>query len=154
MPSLPYIQRPEIKLQGLSDYVFLDDEKALNEESLKDAVEGVSTFDRQGMFRRRYWYDESDGALKEQTVFVENYAESTLCTPTQLSSSIDTLGTNAATCCSLACSPRQLWTRLRTAQKRAAVSQSAPAFTTASFITEDSEASACWVRLGPWCRIP
>jgi len=72
--SLPYIQRPEIKLQGLADYVFLDDEKALNEESLKNVVEGVSAFDRQGIFRRRYWYNESDGTIEEQTVFVENYA--------------------------------------------------------------------------------
>lgn len=71
-PNKPYVRRPEIKLDGLSDYQFLDDEKALDGE-LPHAVEGTSEFNRRGMFRRRYWY-EDNGTLAEQTLFVENYA--------------------------------------------------------------------------------
>lgn len=72
-PTLPFLNRPEIKLEGLSDYELLDDEKALASESAL-SVGGTSNFDRQGVFRRRYWYDEGNGALQEQTLFVESYA--------------------------------------------------------------------------------
>ena len=71
--TLPFVQRPQIELQGLSDYVFLDDEKALDADGVSGVL-GVSEIPhsgRQGVFRRRYWY-EGD-VLKQQTLFVEKY---------------------------------------------------------------------------------
>ena len=74
-PTQPFLNRPEIKLEGLSDYALLDDEKALDDEITAGKiaqVDGVSAFDRKGMFRRRFWYE--DEQLKQQTLFVEDFA--------------------------------------------------------------------------------
>ena len=59
-PTLPFVQRPEIKLDGLVDYVYLDDEHAMSSEMSASEVDGVSAFDRRGMFRQilekeKYW---------------------------------------------------------------------------------------------------
>lgn len=72
-PTVPFLNRPEIKLEGLSDYVFLDDEDALTDDGFLGVlgVSGIAHSGRQGVFRRRFWQEGDE--LKQQTVFVENY---------------------------------------------------------------------------------
>lgn len=71
-PTKPYVERPEIELVGLSDFVVADFEQDLKSEGMVD-VEGVYSFDREGVFRRVF-YRDADGNVQQQTLFVENYA--------------------------------------------------------------------------------
>lgn len=73
--SKPYIQRPEIKMKALRDFIELDSERDLDDETAFN-VDGVSvdtTHKREGVFRRRYWY-EADGTERQQTVFATNFS--------------------------------------------------------------------------------
>ena len=77
-PTLPFVHRPEIVLEGLRDWVALDGEHDLAGET-RFSVLGVSdasdpTLDRQGMFRRHFYTDAgSPTVVQEQTLFVENF---------------------------------------------------------------------------------
>ena len=97
-PTLPFVQRPEIVMDGLRDWVALDSEHDLAGET-RFTVLGVAdvsdpTLDRQGMFRRHFY--TASHAVLEQTMFVQNFARVALYKSSAEVTSAENVGSETA----------------------------------------------------------